>query len=108
MINALQLFGGMVGVAISGTIFSNKLRSGLALYAPGLESDLKDAVVASVSAIADVPPDLRDPVLHAYSNALGELEGSMSDLPCLLTSPSTGYVFVVGVPVGIIATLSSL
>lgn len=71
MINAMQLFGGMVGVAVSGTIFSNKLRSGLALYAPGLDSDVRDAIIASVSAIGDVPSDLHDAVLHAYSTALG-------------------------------------
>lgn len=75
MINAFQLFGGMVGVAISGTIFSNKLRSSLATYAPALSTELKDEIGASVTAIGQVPGNFMAPVLHSYSNALGELNG---------------------------------
>ncbi|KAG8983536.1 hypothetical protein FRB94_007770 [Tulasnella sp. JGI-2019a] len=89
LMNALQLFGGMVGVAISGTIFSNKLRSGLTQYAPGLPDDIKNEIVASVTGIGQVPSEFLHPVLHSYSNALG-------------------YVFIMGVPVGVIASLAAL
>ncbi|KAG8863174.1 hypothetical protein FRB96_009356 [Tulasnella sp. 330] len=88
MINALQLFGGMIGVAISGTIFSNKLRSSLTLYAPGLSTELRNEIVASVTAIGQVPEGYMAPVLHSYSNALG-------------------YVFIMGIPVGIVASLAA-
>lgn len=72
MINAFQLFGGMVGVAISGTIFSNKLRTNLLRFAPDLPSELASQVVESVDAIHEVPAQWMQPVLHSYANALGE------------------------------------
>jgi len=85
---ATQLVGSVLAVAVSGTIFSNVLRSGLAKYAPLLSEDMVKQVVESVTAIPKVPPDEMSGVLEAYSRSLG-------------------YVLMLGIPLGILGSMSA-
>ncbi|KAG8880192.1 hypothetical protein FRB99_004827 [Tulasnella sp. 403] len=88
LVNALQLFGGMVGVSIAGTIFTNKLRHGIQRYAPGLPQEIMKDVVESVNALDEVPSDKLQGVLFAYSTSLG-------------------YVFILGITFSCIGFLAA-
>jgi len=85
----LQLIGGTIGVSIAGTIFTNKLESGVKQFAPGLSANLTRAVAQSVDSIHLVPKDLIDGVIRAYSDALG-------------------WAFVLGIPAGLLGSLGAL
>ncbi|GBE78995.1 Efflux pump roqT [Sparassis crispa] len=84
-----QVLGGVAGVSISGTIFTNLLRTNLRVYAPQLPAALVVAVEQSVTAIAEVAPDMRAAVLHAYTFSISR-------------------VFLIGVPAGALASLSGM
>lgn len=83
-----QVLGGAAGVSISGTIFTNLLRTNLRAYAPTLSPALAAAVEASVTAIGEVSAEggLREAVLVAYTRAVSR-------------------VFLIGVPAGALASL---
>jgi len=83
----IQLVGGIMGIAIAGTVFSNQLRSKLALYAPSLSSDLVEAVRQSVTAVKTLPADQQAEVIKAYAAALDA-------------------VFMIGVPACILGSIA--
>ncbi|GBE78990.1 Efflux pump roqT [Sparassis crispa] len=84
-----QNLGGVIGVSISGMIFTNLLRTNLHVYAPQLPAMLAMAVEQSVTAITEVAPDMREAVLHAYTLNISR-------------------VFLIGVPAGALASLSGM
>jgi MFS family permease len=86
LVSFAQLLGGIVGVAIAGTLFSNKLRAGLPTDIP---SEARAAVLASVDAIKLLDPTVRIAVVDAYVQALKP-------------------VFIIAVPAGALAALAAL
>ncbi|KAF8319133.1 ABC transporter [Clavulina sp. PMI_390] len=84
-----QLVGGVIGIAIAGTIFSNQLVTELHKYASNLDPSVADKVRQSVTYIFTLPVEEQGPVVQAYSRAVG-------------------YVFLMGIPAAIFASLSSL
>ncbi|KAG8893919.1 hypothetical protein FRC01_013269 [Tulasnella sp. 417] len=87
LVNFTQYFGGTLGIAIAGTIFGNQLSKFIAIYAPGLSPETVAAVKQSVEMIKHLPPDVQAGVITAYSKALG-------------------YVFIIGIPSGILASVA--
>ncbi|CAG8465673.1 10607_t:CDS:2 [Ambispora leptoticha] len=82
-----RTIGGVFGVAISGSIFNNKLSSHLVdVLPPGISFDL---VKNSVEYIRSLPPDVQVPIIHAYVQSLR-------------------YVFLIGVPMAGVAFIHSL
>ena len=74
--------------SIGGTIFTNQLRTNLAIYAPGLPPALTTALEQSVSTLSSLDPSLRVPVLKAYVK-------------------SVDRTFLIGVPTGALASISA-
>jgi len=66
----IQLSGGILGIAMAGTVFSNQLRHNLAIYAPSLSHDLVESVRQSVTIIKTLPADQQAEVIKAYAKAL--------------------------------------
>jgi len=89
LVNFTQLTGGIIGIAIAGTIFGNRLSTSIAKYAPDLPQATIVAVKQSVSVIYTLEGADQAGVIKAYSEALG-------------------YVFIIGIPAGILASLSAL
>ncbi|KAB5591533.1 Major facilitator (MFS1) transporter-like protein [Ceratobasidium theobromae] len=89
LVTFTQLVGGIIGIAIAGTILANELTKYLALYAPDLPHDIGTVVRRNVAAIFELPPEQQGPVIHAYLKALNR-------------------VFLIGVPAGGLASLSAL
>jgi len=89
MVTFTQLVGGIIGIAIAGSIFANQLVKELAHYAPNLSPDVVRGVRQSVTYIATLPLDEREAVISAYSRALG-------------------YAWLLSVPCGVLASLCSL
>ncbi|KAG9039579.1 hypothetical protein FRB95_009159 [Tulasnella sp. JGI-2019a] len=89
LVNFTQLTGGIIGVAVAGTIFGNRLTTALNKYAPTLSSDSAEAVRQSVSAIGNLTGDDKANVIRAYSEALG-------------------YVFILAIPASILASCSAV
>ncbi|KAG8900072.1 hypothetical protein FRB99_006265 [Tulasnella sp. 403] len=89
LVNFTQLIGGVLGIAISGTIFGNELRKSIAIYAPDLDRATADAVRQSVEVIGTLSGAEKAGVIRAYSSALG-------------------YVFIIAIPSGILASASAL
>ncbi|KAG8920739.1 hypothetical protein FRC00_009583, partial [Tulasnella sp. 408] len=87
LVNFTQYFGGTLGIAIAGTIFGNKLGTFIDIYAPGLSPETVAAVKQSVEMIKHLDPEVQAGVITAYSKALG-------------------YVFIIGIPSGILASLA--
>ncbi|KAG9047818.1 hypothetical protein FS837_001414 [Tulasnella sp. UAMH 9824] len=87
LVNFTQYFGGTLGIAIAGTIFGNKLSTFIDIYAPGLSPETVAAVKQSVEMIKHLDPEVQAGVITAYSKALG-------------------YVFIIGIPSGILASLA--
>lgn len=67
----ISQLGALAGVAIAGTIFINKIHSGIPKYAPQLTPTMVEMVVQSVAAIKELPEESRPGVLRAYREALG-------------------------------------
>jgi hypothetical protein len=86
LVSFFQLLGGVVGIAIAGTLFSNQIRGNLP---PGLDPAVAEAVVRSVTVIKTLPAELQRSVIDAYVKSLRP-------------------VFIIGVPAGAFASLSSL
>jgi len=89
LVNFTQLTGGIIGIAIAGTIFGNRLATSIAKYAPDLPAGTAAAVRQSVAVIYTLEGADQANVIRAYSEALG-------------------YVFIIGIPAGIFASLSAL
>lgn len=89
LVNFTQLVGGIIGISIAGTIFANQLQTQLAVFAPTLDPVTAFNVRQSVTIIFTLPLEQQKPVIEAYCRALG-------------------YVFILGIPSGILASLSSL
>jgi len=86
LVSFAQLFGGVLGIGICGTIFANKLSEGLLEFAPDAPFDL---VRHSVEAIATLPVEMRPGIIHAYVRAID-------------------YVFLLPVAAGAAASLAAL
>lgn len=86
LVNFTQLLGGVIGIAIAGTVFSNQLTSNLP---KDLDPTIAKAVAQSVLVIKTLPEALRGPVVDAYAQSLR-------------------YVFVIAIPAGAFASLSAL
>lgn len=86
LVNFTQLIGGVIGIAIAGTLFSNQIRSNLP---KDLDPEIAKVVVNSVSVIFTLPEAVRDVVIDAYVKSLKP-------------------VFIIGVPAGAFASLSAL
>jgi MFS family permease len=82
-----QLLGGVVGLAIAGSIFNNRLRDNFEVI--DLPVVLKLAVEQSVTVIAALPIETRNLVTAVYVKSLDP-------------------VFLLGVPAGILSSLSAL
>jgi len=89
IVNCAQLLGGLIGVAIAGALFANQLSRNLHREVPQLSVEVSQALRASVSAISSLPVDIKDSVIKAYVESLDA-------------------VFIMGVPVGLLSTLSGL
>jgi hypothetical protein len=63
LVSFAQLFGGVLGIGVCGTVFANELTSGLTKYAPGAPFGL---VRHSVEAIYTLPVEQQAGVIHAY------------------------------------------
>ena len=89
LVTFLQLVGGTVGIAISGTVFGTRLTSNLVQYAGVIPAETLQAVRQSVSVIFLLPKELQEPVVNAYIAALD-------------------YTFIVIVPAAGLASLFAL
>jgi len=89
LLTFLQLLGGVIGIAIAGTIFNNQLVKELATYASGLDPQVMQAVKQSVTVIFTLPASQQAPVVHSYVKALD-------------------YTFVLSVPTCVCASLAAL
>ncbi|KAG9010748.1 hypothetical protein FRB94_010026 [Tulasnella sp. JGI-2019a] len=89
LVNFTQLSGGIIGISVAGTIFGNRLGVSLAKFAPELSEEVVLMVKSSVSTIATLSGDDKANVIRAYSDALG-------------------YVFLLGIPAGILAAASAM
>jgi MFS family permease len=89
MVNFTQLVGGIIGIAIAGTIFANQLQTQLAFFAPTLDPATAYSVRQSVTVIFTLPLEQQEPVIKAYCRALG-------------------HVFILGIPCGVLGSLSAL
>ncbi|KAG8991828.1 hypothetical protein FRB93_002563 [Tulasnella sp. JGI-2019a] len=88
LVNFTQLTGGIIGVAVAGTIFGNRLNTGLAKYAPTLSAASAEAVRQSVTAIKSLEGEDKANVIRAYTDALG-------------------YVFILAIPASLLASCSA-
>lgn len=78
-----QLVGGVIGIAISSTLFNTQLIKNLAISAP----NAPPSVLTSVLSIRDIDPTLQAGVIVAYVKALN-------------------VVYILGIPAGLLAGLS--
>ncbi|KAF8597187.1 MFS general substrate transporter [Ceratobasidium sp. AG-I] len=81
-----QRLGGVLGVSIAGTIFSNELARNLLRYAPNVPTEV---LRNSVAAIKSLPQDQREGVVIAYSKSIDS-------------------VYLLGVPAGALSILAVL
>ncbi|KAG8743762.1 hypothetical protein FRC10_011482 [Ceratobasidium sp. 414] len=88
LVTFTQLGGGIVGIAIAGAVFANKLSSSLFELAPDLPEEVVRGVKQSVTVIFTLPADQQALIIKAYVKALN-------------------YVYLIGVPVCIVASLSA-
>jgi len=70
LVTFAQLFGGVLGIGVCGTVFANELSSGLMKYAPDAPFGL---VRDSVEAIYTLPVEQRAGVIHAYVLAIDKV-----------------------------------
>jgi EmrB/QacA subfamily drug resistance transporter len=89
LLTFFQLLGGVIGIAIAGTIFNNQLVKELGAYADQIPPDVLKAVKQSVTVIFQLPEALQGPVVHAYVKSLD-------------------YVFIFCVPVAALTTVFAL
>ncbi|KAG9104701.1 hypothetical protein FRC07_009755 [Ceratobasidium sp. 392] len=89
LVTFTQLVGGIIGIAIAGSVLANQLGKYLFLYAPDLPSDIAIIVRQNVSFIFTLPPAQQEPVVRAYLKALNS-------------------VFLIGVPTGVLASVAGI
>jgi MFS family permease len=90
VVSFTQLLGGVVGIAIAGTVFSNQLRSNIAsIPGGGISPEIAEIVVASVTVIQTLPDGLKGTVINAYVQALRP-------------------IFLIAVPAGAFASMCAL
>lgn len=89
LLTFFQLLGGVIGIAIAGTIFNNQLGTKLGQLETPLEPEILKAVTQSVTVIFELPEEQQAPVVNAYVKSLD-------------------YVFILSVPVAVVASLSSM
>ncbi|PVF94124.1 ABC transporter [Serendipita vermifera] len=89
LVTFLQLLGGVVGIAIAGTIFNNQLSETIVQYASSLPPEMVAAVKQSVTVIFSLSQELQGQVVHAYVKALD-------------------YTFIMTVPAAVLMSISSL
>ena len=89
MVYLAQLIGGIIGIAIAGSIFSNSLAKYIPQYAPGIPPEFTTLVRQSVTVIFQLPPEVQPGVIKAYVKSVDD-------------------VFLLGVPAGALASLSAL
>ncbi|KAF8520869.1 ABC transporter [Hysterangium stoloniferum] len=70
IVTFLQFMGGIVALSVAGTIFTNRLKTNLQLFVPGLPSSLAEELRLSVTLVKDLSPDIRDPVITAYIRSI--------------------------------------
>jgi MFS family permease len=70
LVTFAQLFGGVLGIGVCGTVFANELSAGLKQFAPDASFDL---VRHSVEAIWSLPDAQRPGVIHAYVRAIDKV-----------------------------------
>lgn len=87
LLTFLQLLGGVIGIAIAGTIFGNQLGSELANS--GLPAEVINGVKQSVTVIFQLPESSRGPVVTAYIKAVD-------------------YTFILAIPACVLTSLSGL
>ncbi|KAG8703474.1 hypothetical protein FRC08_002816 [Ceratobasidium sp. 394] len=88
LVTFTQLGGGIVGIAIAGAVFANKLSSSLFEVAPDLPEEVVHGVKQSVTIIFTLPADQQALIVKAYVKALN-------------------YVYLIGVPVCVVASLAA-
>lgn len=89
LVNFVQIVGGVIGITVGAAVFGNQLASNIVKFAPGLSPEQALAVRSSVTAIFKLPKELQEQAILAYSESLDR-------------------VFLIGVPAGALASLSSL
>ncbi|KIM88878.1 hypothetical protein PILCRDRAFT_243404 [Piloderma croceum F 1598] len=70
LVSFAQLFGGVLGIGVCGTVFANELSTGLVKYAPEAPFEL---VRDSVEAIYTLPVAQQAGVIHAYVLAIDKV-----------------------------------
>jgi len=70
LVSFAQLFGGVLGIGVCGTVFANELSAGLMKYAPEAPFGL---VRHSVEAIYTLPVEQQAGVIHAYVLAIDKV-----------------------------------
>ncbi|KAF8216589.1 hypothetical protein K438DRAFT_1558838, partial [Mycena galopus ATCC 62051] len=86
-----QILGGIVGISqviFAGSIFANKFRYYLDVYASDLPPDARAAVLQTVTVIKLLPPALKAQVVEAYARGLGPIF-LLSVAAAILSSLST-------------------
>ncbi|KAG8895925.1 hypothetical protein FRB99_000275 [Tulasnella sp. 403] len=89
LVNFTQLVGGIVGIAVAGTIFGNQLSKYIALEAPNLPAGTALALRQSVQIIHTLSGEDKAGAIKAYSTALG-------------------YTFIIGIPAGILGSVAAV
>jgi len=89
LVNFVQIIGGVIGITVGAAVFGNQLATNIVKYAPGLSPDQVSQVRSSVTAIFQLPQELQEQAIEAYSASLDR-------------------VFLIGVPAGAFASLSGM
>ncbi|KZT41235.1 ABC transporter [Sistotremastrum suecicum HHB10207 ss-3] len=84
-----QLIGGLLGISVAGALFENQLARYLHLLVPDLSPETAAALHQSVSVIFTLPDEVRRATIEAYVQSLDK-------------------VFLIGVPVGFLASVSGM
>jgi len=90
---------------VAGAIVNNSLKKNLPRRVPGLPLHLADAVLKSVSAIRDLDDEWKPLVKEVYSRALGKWLHPTYAIR--LTHSFAGYAFVIGIPIGVLAVMTT-
>jgi hypothetical protein len=104
-------FSGIVGIAIAGSVLANQLGKYLFLYAPDLPELIALAVRQSVPMIFTLPQEQQEPVIRACEfmrYTLRLLHGLEFIAVYFLDLKALNSVFLIGVPTGVLASLSGL
>ncbi|KAF7356528.1 MFS general substrate transporter [Mycena venus] len=83
-----QILGGIVGIAVAGSIFANRFRHYLDIFASDLPPDARAAVLQTVTVIKLLPLELKNQVVEAYARGLGPIF-LLSVVAAILSSLST-------------------